>query len=298
MKPVTYLLARWAREPLVHFLVIGAFLFGTFQWRGGGGPASNRIVITPGQVDAIVAGFTRTWMRPPDERELKGQLDEYVREEIASREAMAMGLDRDDTIIRRRLRQKLEFLAEDAVDLAPPTDAELQAFLDAHRDAYSLDSEVAFRQVCLSPERRGASLDVEARALRVRLSNAPPDTAIDTLGDSVMLPQEVTRTTRTDVERQFGKAFADTILKIEPGRWAGPIRSGYGLHLVFVREREDGRPLTLAEARSQLERDFTQDRRRKQLDAMYKQLLDRYHVVIEKRSEAVPAAPAKPEAVK
>jgi hypothetical protein len=279
------LLARWAREPLVHFLVIGALLFGAFQWRGGG-PASTRIVITPGQVDAIVAGFTRTWMRPPTPEELKGQLDEYVREEIASREAMAMGLDRDDTIIRRRLRQKLEFLAEDAVDLAPPTDAELQAFLDTHEDTYSLDTEVAFRQVCLSPDRRGASLDADARALRVRLSRAPADAAIDALGDSVMLPQEVTRSTRTDIERQFGKQFADDVLKIEPGRWAGPIRSGYGLHVVFVREREAGRALTLAEARPQLERDFTQDRRRKQLDAMYKQLLDRYQVVIETRPQA------------
>ena len=279
------LLARWAREPLVHFLVIGALLFGAFQWRGGG-PASTRIVITPGQVDAIVAGFTRTWMRPPTPEELKGQLDEYVREEIASREAMAMGLDRDDTIIRRRLRQKLEFLAEDAVDLAPPTDAELQAFLDTHEDTYSLDTEVAFRQVCLSPDRRGASLDADARALRVRLSRAPADAAIDALGDSVMLPQEVTRSTRTDIERQFGKQFADDVLKIEPGRWAGPIRSGYGLHVVFVREREAGRALTLAEARPQLERDFTQDRRRTQLDAMYKQLLDRYQVVIETRPQA------------
>ena len=279
------LLTRWAREPLVHFLAIGALLFGAFQWRGGG-PASNRSVITPGQVDAIVAGYTRTWMRPPTQEELKGQLDEYVREEIASREAMAMGLDRDDTIIRRRLRQKLEFLAEDAVGLAPPTDAELEAFLQAHKDTYSLDPEVAFRQVCLTPDRRGASLDEHARALRVRLSNAPPDTAIDALSDSVMLPQEVTRSTRTEIERQFGKPFADDLVKIEPGRWAGPIRSGYGLHLVFVREREPGRLLTLAEARSQLERDFTQDRRRQQIDAMYKQLLDRYHVVIETRPEA------------
>ena len=292
MSRATHLVARWTREPLVHFLLIGALLFGAFQWRGGGGPASNRIVITPGQVDAIVAGFTRTWMRPPTAEELKGQLDEYVREEIASREAMALGLDRDDTIVRRRLRQKLEFLAEDAVDLAPPTDAELEAFLEAHKETYSLDTEVAFRQVCLRLDRRGASLDEDARALRVRLSNAPPDTAIDTLGDSVMLPQEVMRSARTDIERQFGKQFADEVVKVEPGRWAGPIRSGYGLHLVFVREHAAGRVLTLAEARPQLERDFTQHRRRTQLDAMYKQLLDRYHVVIETRPEAMLVAPA------
>jgi hypothetical protein len=126
------MLKRWGREPLVQFLAIGAVLFVIFEWRGG--PASHRIIITPGQVDALAAGFARTWQRPPNEDELKGLIDEYVREEIATREAIAAGLDRDDTIIRRRLRQKLEFLVEDTSEIAPPTDAELGAWLNAHQD--------------------------------------------------------------------------------------------------------------------------------------------------------------------
>jgi hypothetical protein len=100
---------------------------------------SSHIVITSGQIDAIVAGFTRTWQRPPTEEELKVQLDEHVREEIATREALALGLDRDDTIIRRRLRQKLEFMAEDAIDATPPIDADLQSWLDAHPDTFRLE---------------------------------------------------------------------------------------------------------------------------------------------------------------
>ena len=126
---------RWLHEPLAHFLVIGALLFLVFEWRGGSRPGSGRIVITPGQIDTMAATFARTWQRPPTELELKGLVDDHVRMELATREAMALGLDRDDTIIRRRLRQKLEFLVEDTVDAAPPTDAELQAWLDAHPGA-------------------------------------------------------------------------------------------------------------------------------------------------------------------
>ena len=103
------------REPLVHFLLLGGLLFLFFEWRGSGGPTSSRIVITPGLVEHLASGFGRTWQRPPTDAELKGLIDDYVKEEIATREAVGMGLDRDDTIIRRRLRQKLEFLVEDAV---------------------------------------------------------------------------------------------------------------------------------------------------------------------------------------
>ena len=287
-------IGRLLREPLVHFLVLGGLLFAFFAWKGGGaGPGSTRIAITPGLVEHLASGFAKTWQRPPTDAEIKGLIDEQVKEEIATREAVAMGLDRDDTIIRRRLRQKLEFLAEDTIDLAPPTDAELQAWLDAHPADFRVEAAVAFRQVYVNPDRHGASAETEARAILARLVAAGEAAAIDTAGDPLMLPHEVERSRRTDVARQFGDEFADAILKIEPGRWAGPLRSGYGLHLVFVREREEGRQLTLVEARPQVEREFTSDRRRRQLDAMYEGLLDRYQVVIEKRP-APPAATSAP----
>ena len=276
-------LVRWLREPLVHFLAIGALLFLVFNWRGGGGPGSTRIVITPGQIDSMIAGFGRTWQRPPTEEELKGLVDDYVREEMATREAMAMGLDRDDTIIRRRLRQKLEFLAEDTIDATPPTDAELQAWLDQHAETFRIEPEVAFRQVYLSPDRRGAAVDEDARALLAQLSAAGPSVEIDAAGDSLMLPREVERSTRADVARQFGEEFADAILKVEPGRWAGPIRSGYGLHLVWVRERREGHLPGLADVRPAVEREFLADRRRRELNAMYERMLERYRVTVEQR---------------
>jgi hypothetical protein len=282
-------LTRTWREPLVQFLAIGALLFVVFHWWGGGSAGSNRIVVTRGQVDTLVAGFTRTWQRPPTEPELKALVDEFLREEVAAREAVAMGLDRDDTVVRRRLRQKLEFLVEDSIDAAPPTDAELQAWLDAHPQLFRRELQLAFRQVFLSPERRKGSLEADARKLREHLVKAGPDARIDTLGDSLMLEDEVTGATRSDVARLFGDDFANEILSIEPGRWTGPVRSGYGLHIVLVREREEGRVPALAEVRPQVEREVTAERRRRQIDEMYARLLDRYRVVIERRPETSPA---------
>jgi hypothetical protein len=282
--------SRWWHEPLVHFLAIGALLFLIFNWGGASGGGSSRIVITPGQIDAIVAGYTRTWQRPPNDQELKGQLDEQVREEMATREAMALGLDRDDTVIRRRLRQKLEFMNEDARDAMPPTDAELQAWLDAHPDTFRLEPEVAFRQVYLSLDRRGASAEGEAQRLRNQLSRSGPDTAIEWLGDSVLLPQDVPRSTRADVARQFGNNFADALMTVETGQWVAPVQSTYGVHVLFVREREAARLPALAEIRPQVEREFTADRRRRRLDEMYAGFLERYRVVVEKRPDVQPAA--------
>lgn len=284
------------REPLVHFLVLGALLFLVFHWQGSGGPGSNQIVITPGQIDSMAAGFVRTWQRPPTEAELKGLIDDYVREEIAAREAIALGLDRDDTIIRRRLRQKLEFVAEDTIDATPPTDADLQAWMTQHPEAFVVDPSVAFRQVYLSPDRRASSMEADGQRLLERLTAGGPRMNIATLGDALMVPNDVELTTRADVARMFGEEFADAVLKVEPGRWVGPIRSGYGQHLVVVTERQDRRMPSLAEVRPQVEREFMSARRARQLSQMYERLLERYRITMARRPDAVKTAPPQASA--
>lgn len=287
---------RWLREPLVHFLGIGLLLFVAFQWSGRTtGAGSRRIVITSGQMDAITAGFMRTWMRSPTEAELKAQIDEYAREEIATREAIAMGLDRDDSVIRRRLRQKFEFVVEDGIEAAPPTDPMLQQWLDAHAQAYRVEPIVSFRQVTFSRDRRGVRLDGDARAVLARLSSAGPTASIDGIGDSQMLPSQL-RADRSEIARMFGDDFANSVVGMDPGTWVGPVKSTYGLHVVYVSEREPGRQLTLAEARAQVEREFTLERRREQLAAVYDKLLDQYRIVMERRPETPPADGAQREA--
>jgi hypothetical protein len=275
------------REPLVHFLAIGAALFLYFHWNGGGsGPTSSRIVLTAGQIEHLAAGFAKTWQRPPAEAELKDLIDDWVREEIAVREAMAMGLDRDDTVIRRRLRQKLEFVVEDVAAAVPPTEQELQAWLATHADSFRIEPQVAFRQVYVSRDRRGAAAESEARALLARLRTAGPGARIDDLGDPTMLPQEIALSSRGDVARTFGEDFAGRIDALTPGAWSGPVESGYGLHLVLVRERVAGSLPDLARVRPAVERDFLSDRRKRQLAAMYERLLPKYKVVIERKAEA------------
>ncbi|MCG6928802.1 MAG: peptidyl-prolyl cis-trans isomerase [Acidobacteria bacterium] len=273
---------RWLREPLVHFLLIGAALFLLFRWTGGsGGPDSNRIVIGPGQVEHLAVGFSRTWRRPPTPEELKGLIDDYVREEMATREARSMGLDREDTVIRRRLRQKLEFLVEDAAEAVPPTDAELQAWLDTHPEDYRREPEVAFEQVFLSPDRRGDDLEADAQKLLQQLQALGPDADIEGLGDSIMLPGDFDLAPLTVAARMFGAEFAERLGELEPGSWVGPIPSGYGLHLVFVRERIEGREPELDDIRDAVARDLLTRRRKEQLEAMYERLLEQYDVVID-----------------
>jgi len=279
------------REPLLHFLAIGAALFVYFHWSGGGsGPTSGRIVLTAGQIDHLAAGFAKTWQRPPTDVEIKGLVDDWVREEIAVREAMAAGLDRDDTIIRRRLRQKLEFVIEDVVAAAPPTEQELQAWLEGHADSFRIEPAVAFRQVYVSRDRRGARAEADARALLARLQASGPGARIDDVGDPIMLPQEVDLASRGDVARTFGEDFAGRVESLAPGSWEGPIESGYGLHLVLVRERVEGSLPSLAQVRQAVEREFQSDRRTRQLAAMYERLLAKYKVIIERKPEDQPGA--------
>jgi hypothetical protein len=275
---------RWIREPLVQFMAIGLGFYLIFAWRGDTGPNSHGIVVTQGQVDALAAGFVGVWQRPPNEQELKALVDDFVREEIATREAMRMGLDRDDVVIRRRLRQKVEFLTEDISNASPATDAELQAYFNQHADKFRTEPAVALRQVFLNPNRRHAETAHDAKLLLARLSAAGADANIKALGDSLMLPSEMPLSSRTEVSRLFGNGFADEVLKLTPGRWSGPIESAYGLHLVNATERVDGRLPSLAQIRPLVEREVLSDRQTRELDAMYDQLLKHYHVTMERHA--------------
>lgn len=283
------------REPLLQFLALGGLLFGYFEWKGDGyGPGSTRITITPGLVEHLASGFARTWQRPPTDEELKGLVDEHVKEEIATREAVAMGLDKDDAIVRRRLRQKLEFLVEDIVDQVPPTDAELQAWMDRHPEAFRAESRVGLRQVYLSTERRGASARSDAERLLARLRAAGPKATTDTVGDASMLPSELPLGGLSEVGRAFGTEFAAMVDSLAPGQWTGPLESPYGLHLVLVTERLAATRPALADVRPLVERELQAERRRRQLEALYEKLLQKYTVQIEMpKAAGTPAVDAK-----
>ena len=248
--------------------------------RGSAGEGGS-IVVTQGQLASMREGFTRTRQREPTPEEWEGLIRARVREEVYYREALTLGLDKDDTVIRRRLQQKMEFVSDDLAAQAQPTDAELNAFLQAHPDQFRVEPRFTFRQVYLNPERHGASLARDAAQLLAQLNHTDSRTDISTLGDSFVLGQQFDALPAGDIARQFGDTFSKAIGGLSPGQWHGPIASSFGEHLVFVSDRTTGRPATLADARDAVRREWDEARRRDMKDQSYREMLERYTVTIE-----------------
>lgn len=269
---------RLLREPLVHFLLIGAVLFLLFGLtQGSGSRATNRIVVSPSQVEELAAQFSRTWMRPPTKEEMAGLIANHVRDEVYYREALAMGLDQNDLIIRRRMRQKLEFLMEDLSAENPPGDAELAVFLQKHPEKFRVEPQISFRQLYLNPGKR-KDLATDARIMLASLSKGAAPEAV---GDPTMIPFEFKQATPSEIARAFGAEFAQEVVKLTPGTWTGPLASGLGVHLVFVAESTEGRLPELAEVRALVEREYLERRRQELKDKAYSKLLEVYQVIIE-----------------
>lgn len=274
---------RWLHEPLVHFLLLGAALFLVFGFFGkpnGGAPGA--IVITQGQIASMVSGFTSTWQRPPTPEELERLIQDRVKEEVYSREAMALGLDQDDTIIRRRLRQKMEFLSDDVAAQAEPSDAELSAYLQEHRDSFRIERRFTFRQVYLSPERRGESLAQDTAQVLAQLRQAGGEADISQLGDPFLLERAFDAVPEGEVAKLFGDKFAVRLAELTPGSWQGPVESGYGVHLVFVGDRTDGGAPALGDVRDAVYREWANAKRLDANEAFYRSLRKKYSVTIER----------------
>ncbi len=272
-------------EPLVHFLVIGALLFIGFSLaQDGDQTMANKIVVTENDITVLKADFERTWQRPPQEKELKGLLEEKIREEIAYREGLELGLDRDDPYIRRRLRMKLELMLEDISAQSTPTEEELATFLTENREMFRRQPRIGFSQVYLNPASHGDQLEREAEKLRERLSREEGPLNLELFGDAIMLPRKFPLSPTTVISRQFGKMFVDQLDKVEVGEWQGPIRSGYGYHLVFVEERIEGRDPELAEIRPAVEREYDLKLRKELKEKIYSGLREKYTIVIEHES--------------
>jgi len=212
-----------------------------------------------------------------------GLIREYVREEVYYREGMALGLDRDDTVIRRRLKQKLEFVAEAAGIATEPTDDDLRAFLEQRGDAYRTDARVSFVHVFLSAERRGNAVAQDAAPVLAALQSGNEAVDPTALGDPTMLERQFEDVPLRDIAAQFGEEFADRVAGLPVGQWQGPIESSYGMHLVLLGARTDGRAPALDEVRDALRRDWLNERRSAANEAYYQSLLQRYTVTTEGR---------------
>jgi len=274
------------REPLLHFILLGAAIFVVYGFASRHRTDKpGEIVVTQGTLENIITGFTRTWQRPPTEEELRGQVRDYIREEAAYREALAMGLDRDDAIVRRRLRQKLEFLSDDLATRVEPSDTDLETFLQTHADLFESEPHFSFRQVYLNPQQHAASLPADEARLLAELQRAGPNADLSSLGDPFLLAPSFQDVSLAEVKQVFGDQFASAVAALPTSAWQGPVASGYGAHFVFLSERTEGSLPALAEIRDQVRREWFNARRNEATEKFYQALLKRYTVKIEPLEE-------------
>jgi hypothetical protein len=264
---------RWLREPLLHFLIGGLLVFLLSLWRGEPvDPASRTIVITEAQVARIAASWEQSWRRQPTPREIDALIRDFIKDEIYYREALRLGLDGEDVVIRRRLRSKMEFLARAQVESAKPSDAVLQAWLDKYPARFASDSAFSFDQIYLGPTETA-----DAPAMLKAVSRGAD---WETQGQSISLPRSLDKASQTEIERQFGAAFADALPALPKGAWAGPVASGFGSHLVRLRAAQASAKPKLADVRQAVENDWRAATMKEREAKAYQALLEGYDIEI------------------
>lgn len=273
------MIKRVIREPLVHFLLLAALVFAAYGLVTARQPATGTIDVTQAKIEQMAGLFAKTWQRPPTAEELKGLIDDYVKEEIYVREALRLGLDLDDAVIRKRLRLKMEYLNAADSEASPPTEAQLKAYLDSHPDKFRQAPRVSFEQVYINPERHGPDAGAAAKALLEPLRKDANYAA--TAGDPALLPAAMPLTDQPGIAGVFGEDFAGAVIDVAPGQWQGPISSDIGLHLVKVTERAPGSLPALKDIRPTVEREWMNDHRNLVEQQRFDDLLKRYKVIVE-----------------
>lgn len=273
----------------MQFLVVGGALFAAWALFGPAAdtPGDLPLAAAPGEVIVIDAaviasleeGYAAVWRRPPTPAERQGLIDEHLAQEVLYREAQKLGLDRDDVVIRRRLQQKMEFLLQDSLSLAPPTQQELQAFFDANQARYRAADRISFQQIYLGDTQRPADTP-RWQALAARLNEAdPPDP--QTLGQGSLLPPAMRLATPAEIARSFGNGFAEQLIEAPSGRWWGPVQSGFGWHLVRVDRLQRPADPEFAAVRGAVERDYAYQREGEAASALIARLKAQYQIVID-----------------
>jgi hypothetical protein len=239
--------------------------------------SDNKIVVFAAEIERLSANWSKKWNRPPTETELKGLVDSYIKEEVYYREALALGLDQNDTILRRRLMQKMEFLSNDLAELNQPDEAALNKYFLDNQEKYELPARVSFTHIYFSLDKRGAKVVEDAKSVLSGLNalRAPER------GDSFMMPYDYVQETPFEVERLFGKGFTNQLFQLEINTWQGPIESGYGLHLVRISEKIDPRMPELASVIDKVRTDLMFERRQKMNKDIYEKFKERYEIVVE-----------------
>jgi parvulin-like peptidyl-prolyl cis-trans isomerase-like protein len=271
------------KEPLLHFLLVGAALFGAYTWlnRTVEKPSVGKtpqIQVSAGDVQWLVENWTTQWQRPPTQQELRGLVVDYLNEQLLAREARALGLEENDVIIRRRLAQKLTFLIDDTLRRADPSDDELQQFYETNAQRFRSGARISFVHIYFSPQLR-ADARLDATAV-LKLLEESSRSATE-LGDRLLLESEFRDETEQSISSAFGLGFARAVFALKSNAWSGPIESGYGLHLVRVLALQEARLPSLSEVRARVLEDWKREKEQIAKERYLAQLRRKYDVVVD-----------------
>jgi hypothetical protein len=287
--PISVFLTRWLREPLAHFLVIGMGLFVAYRAINPGpsqAGSARRIEVTVDDIRQLQLAFTAQWQRPPTPEEMAGLVDNRFREEILYREALALGLDKDDTIVKRRMAQKMEFLAEDVSAIREPKVEVLKAWFTRNFGRFSLPSRATFRHLYFSFDRRRERTRDDAVRSLEKLSAKPAGTRFKVaLGDPFMLQDYYADRSPQQLAKEFGPNFAAALFQLKPGSWQGPIESGYGWHLVWVDSITPGRVPAFEEVEPDVKSEWIAEQRAESRRKLFEAMKVRYELWLPKPSD-------------
>jgi len=276
---------RLLGEPMLHFVLIGIGLFATYQSMAPVDSDGQRIVITQGVVDDLVTRHLAARGRVPSSAELNQLVESYVRDEILYREGVKLGLDRDDIVVKRRVRQKVEVIAEEDASAQAPTDAELSTYLVANPARFVQPAILTFEQVFLGPSTSGPAVVQAVAVTGAALRNG---TDAEELGKPTLLPLRMAQAPADLVARDFGASFAAALEKAPVGEWAGPIDSSFGAHYVRVSDRTPAVAPQLAAVRDQVVREWENERRQRARTDAYAKMRGEYEVSVEAEPTARP----------
>ncbi len=290
---------RWLREPLLHFLLLGVVLFGAYAYsqRGRGGfESSKQIALTLDDLRTMDLYFESQWHRQPTPAEFQAMVEDKVREEVLYREGLAMSLDKDDEIVKRRMAQKMQFLAEDVATAHEPSMAELKAWFEKNSSKFALPSRYSFRHLYFSPDKRGKNAQEDAAKTLARIAGQPEDSKLAvSSGDSFMFQDYYGDRTPEAIAKEFGPQFAVAVEKLKPGSWQGPIESGYGWHLVYVDTVIPGRIPAFEEMEPDVKTAWLAEQKKLAWQKAYRKMRAKYTVLLPAPpDQGAPPAPTPP----
>jgi peptidyl-prolyl cis-trans isomerase C len=286
---------RLLREPLVHFLLLGALLFAGYAYfdRGRGGvEPSKQIQLSRDDLAQLAMLFQSQWKRDPTPEEFARMVETKVQEEVLYREGLAMGLDKDDTIVKRRMAQKMQFIAEDVAAARTPTSAELIAWFEKNTDKFREPPRVSFRHLYFAPDKRGTRAQGDAVDALAKLAGQPEDTRLAaTLADPFMFQEYYRDRAPGFLGKEFGPKFALAVVKLPTGSWQGPIESGFGWHLVYVDTLVPGRVPPFEEIEGDVKKAWLSEQKATAWEKAYEDMRAKYTVLLPAPPDAQTAAP-------